>query len=770
MSLGVKRKRNANSLRSRKRLAGADKFSKPLRGPAVRGDQLKWKEATLSQHLDDAEGFFGLEELSDVEVVRDENSKAVFFRPAVNEKADSTASDGFTQNQNEEWSGFTDEDDRQGLQDDTHDVNDTQNGRVIAAEIGQYKKSDQPGNNASLSQEELDAQVQFHLLGTEKSETEIDMSAWRRLKLSSQMLYSLSALKFSAPTPIQQMAIPLVLSGKDVIGKAVTGSGKTLAFGIPIVENFLASQTRPSKEQRTKAPSALIMAPTRELAHQISKHLTAIGEGLDLAPRLATVTGGLSILKQQRQLESADIVIATPGRLWEVLRESGDLLERFKQVRYFIVDEADRLLSEGHFQELTDIVDALDRKIVDGDEMLANQTEVEKKRQILVFSATFHKGLQQKLALKSKRNNNKDGSLLSDKQSMEYLMHKLPFQKGQKPSFVDANPESKLAENLTETILECKAMEKDLYLYTFLLQEQHRRKKLLDDTKDDKTSDIVARVLIFTNSVSAVKRLAALLQTLAIPSTSISSLHSNMPQKSRLRSLERFSGSNNYDNRRLSTSILVSTDVAARGIDIKGITTIVHYHVPRTADTYVHRSGRTARVQASGNSVLICSPDETASVTKLIAKVHGNTKTNSEKDAGNLINRMYLPNDLLRQVAVRIELVQKLVESTQDTERVKSEDNWLRNAAEELGVDYDSDEFENASKQGHRGRGGERERKRKKVAKEEATHTKIAQWKAQLRELLSEHLDFGDGARRNAKYLAGGAVDMDSLLAERARQ
>ena len=358
----------------------------------------------------------------------------------------------------------------------------------------------------------------------------------------------ISELGFSKPTAIQRACIPEILAGHDVIGKASTGSGKTLAYGIPILQACSKS-----------SPTALILSPTRELTHQISKHLSNLFEGTSSPPRIATVTGGLAIQKQNRMLTTADVIVATPGRLWEIIQDSQGLISRLKQVRMLVVDEADRLLSEGHFQEVGQIIEALDKK-----EFTEDETPIDNRtRQVLVFSATFHKGLQQKLAGKAK------GEMLNNQQSMEYLVKKLPFRG--KPKFIDVNPASQMVETLKEGLIECGPMEKDLYLYSVLLQNSSKR------------------TLIFTNSISAVRRLASLLQNLTLPSLA---LHSTMPQKARLRSVERFTTS--------AGSILVATDVAARGLDIKGIELIIHYHVPRSADMYVHRSGRTARAEASG--------------------------------------------------------------------------------------------------------------------------------------------------------------------------
>lgn len=278
---------------------------------------------------------------------------------------------------------------------------------------------------------------------------EVDVSAWEELDLSSESLSALGKLGFANPTPIQRSSIPEILAGHDVIGKASTGSGKTLAFAIPILEKWLEadhSEDAPRVDE-TKTPTALILSPTRELAHQLTEHITALCAGLPDAPYLATVTGGLSVHKQQRQLLKADIIIGTPGRLWEVMSSSIELTASFKKIKFLVVDEADRLLSEGHFKEVEEILNSLDRQVDAEDKAFMPS------RQTLVFSATFHKGLQQKLAGKGKY------GLMDKNVSMEYLLKKLNFRED-KPKFIDANPISQMAEGLREGMVECAGTEK----------------------------------------------------------------------------------------------------------------------------------------------------------------------------------------------------------------------------------------------------------------------------------------------------------------------
>ena len=164
-------------------------------------------------------------------------------------------------------------------------------------------------------------------------------------------------MKFASPTQVQSATIPAILQGHDVIGKAPTGSGKTLAFGIPILERYLATTGRDhaskDDQERHRPPTALILSPTRELAHQLKSHLDDLcsqassqyPNTASFSVSVAAVTGGLSKQKQQRLLANADIVIGTPGRLWEVLASSGELQQSLRQIKFLVIDEADRLLS-----------------------------------------------------------------------------------------------------------------------------------------------------------------------------------------------------------------------------------------------------------------------------------------------------------------------------------------------------------------------------------------------------------------------------------------
>lgn len=276
-------------------------------------------------------------------------------------------------------------------------------------------------------------------------------------------------------------------------------------------------------------------------------------------------------------------------------------------------------------------------------------------------------------------------------------------------------------------------LQQDLYLYTLLLYHPKHR------------------TLLFTNSISSVRRLVQFLQNLGLPALP---LHSNMEQKARLRSVERFSSPSSNPS-----SILVATDVAARGLDIKGIDFVIHYHVPRTADMYVHRSGRTARAGAPGKSVLLCAPNEVVGVARLIGKVHAEAGARGARR--NPLETLELDSRIVSRVRPRVNLAKRITEATIAKEKVSSEENWLRNAAEELGVDYDSEEFAREGRKLTRGRGGGKAIKEKQASS--LTKAELAAMRAELKQLLSRKITVGVSER----YIAAGRVDVDALLAGR---
>ena len=690
-------------------------------------DALPWGEVEMPEMFDDAEGFFGLEEVDDVEVVRDGNTVRFMSTKAA---PPAEGDDG------EEFAGFDDEEMTDAPELSTPALTEaaksaaaklaegkplnkrerkaaamaakalaegnipaatkattTTKKAVAAADDSKTKvkekkekaKKEKKPKEKKLENVPLSAKNVFAALEEDAEIEDVDLSAWAGMDLSSEMMKALGKLGFLTPTTIQEKAIPEILAGHDVIGKASTGSGKTLAFGIPLVENWIEEQHKrdtakgtaeaAEEEEKSKVCTGLILSPTRELAHQLTNHLIALCKGLADAPRIATVTGGMSIEKQQRQLEKADIIVATPGRMWEVMQA---MLKPLK-VRVLVVDEADRLLTEGHFKEADDIIGALERV---------------GERQNLVFSATLARDLSMKLTGKGR---------LGDT-GMEYLLKKLNFKE---PKVIDVATKQ-MADGLKEGIVECGATEKDLYTYALLMY--HPKQK----------------TIIFTNSIHAVKRLLPLLQNLGLE---VYGLHSQMAQKARLRSIERFTANQN--------AIMVATDVAARGLDITGVKLVLHYHLPRAADMYVHRSGRTARAMQTGSSVLICAPEEVQGMRRLLSK----TKT--------FLRTIELDRKVVARLKPRVTLAKTLADYMLAKE--KKGDDKMRAMAEELGVDYDSEEFEKAS-----GKGSQRKKKEREA--KEMSKAELGAIRAELNELLSHRVNVGVSER----YLTG--VDINALL------
>ncbi|KAH8803107.1 P-loop containing nucleoside triphosphate hydrolase protein [Xylogone sp. PMI_703] len=683
-------------------------------------DALPWNEAELPDMFDDAEGFYGLEEVDGVEVVREGNAVKFLSLVAQAEDQDSDEFEGFG---DDDLGASNGEDAQDEEAEPVKPAKETKPKKERPKSEKKKKKESATNAQNKESQENLQANI-FEALEQEAAEDDIDLSAWVELGLSPNALSALAKLGFSKPTPIQSAAIPEILLGHDVVGKASTGSGKTLAFGIPIVENWLASYGDLDDEelQKSRSPTALILSPTRELAHQLTDHMKKLCAGLTSAPYIVAVTGGLSVQKQQRQLAKADIIIGTPGRLWEVMNGSTELQQSLKQIRFLVIDEADRLLTEGHFKEAEDILIALDRQ--DG---LSEEEDEETKlspRQTLVFSATFHKGLQQKLAGKGKR------ALTDESESLEYLLRKLNFREDN-PKFVDVNPVSQMAEGLKEGVIECAGTEKDLYLYAVLLHHPNQR------------------TLIFTNSIHSVRRLIPMLQNLNLETHA---LHSHMAQKARMRSIERFSSPSSKG------SILVATDVAARGLDIGGVQLVIHYHLPRTADMYVHRSGRTARASSSGTSILLCAPEEVVGVRRLVAKVHAqNAAVNGGNQTRYYIRSLDIDRRIVARLKPRVTLAKKIADSTLAKEKKGHDDDWVRAAAEELGVDYDSEEFQ-ATGGGKKGRGSGRKLKEKESRN--LSKAEVGALRAELKSLLAERINAGVSER----YLTSGTLDVNELL------
>uniref|UniRef100_L7M9T5 ATP-dependent RNA helicase n=1 Tax=Rhipicephalus pulchellus TaxID=72859 RepID=L7M9T5_RHIPC len=465
-----------------------------------------------------------------------------------------------------------------------------------------------------------------------------DMSAWLNCHVPEPVLRALAELNFTEPTEIQAQTLPAAIRDHlDIMGAAETGSGKTLAFGIPLLHHIMERKSRLSAEGDTKAMplQALVLTPTRELAIQVTRHIQDVAKYTNV--RIVNVVGGLSAEKQLRLLKrKPEIVVATPGRLWELVDQGAPHVSDVSKVRYLVIDEADRMVEKGHFEDLTRLLDIMNAPSEDGEE--------KRRRQNFVFSATLTMVHDLPRRLKNKPKKRK----LSEKEKVEELMHTIGI--SSKPKVVDLTRKLGTAELLCESRIVCPSVgDKDSRLYYFLLSHP-------------------GRTLVFCNSIDSVRRLVSvldLLQRSPLP------LHASMQQRQRLKNLDRFKNN--------PSGLLLATDVAARGLDIQGIQHVIHFQVPRTAEVYVHRSGRTARAKSGGLSVMLMEPGELHLYRKICKTLNRN------EDLPDF------PIDLsmLKAVQKRVDLARKLEAESHRVRRTNYEDNWLQRAAKEMEIDLD---------------------------------------------------------------------------------
>ncbi|ODV87844.1 hypothetical protein CANARDRAFT_193276 [[Candida] arabinofermentans NRRL YB-2248] len=670
----------------------------------VSANNLKWKPVSVPDTLDDYEGFYGLEEIDNVDVkVVNGRVQFVAKKKAIKE----AASDD---NKNVEEDVITEE-----TQTVESDPQESSSDSELENEPEAHDKEDELLASNTFTSLKDDTLVDL-------PDEDISLPEWTDdIKISKNTLLGLNKLGFTSPTTIQKKTIPLALAGHDVIGKAITGSGKTLAYGIPLLEKALKGL-----KTGQDYPTGIVIAPTRELANQVMKHLQDMIKYYPLKQNsIVCLTGGLSILKQERLLGyNPRILVATPGRMLELLEKSTELATKVASTDFVVLDEADRLLQDGHFEELDKILEVLNN--------YRPRDKLENKKwQSLVFSATFSKDLFGKLDLSKKKpapQNKKrkaedsteveKGSDIKD--IMAFLVKKLKFRG--KPEFIDVNPKDVVANKIVEAMVPCGAKERDLMLYYFL-------------------SVFPGTTLVFANSIDSVKRLAPMLQNLGIPAVSI---HSSMIQKQRLRSIERFKANIAKAKAENKSAVLIASDVAARGLDIDGIDHVVHYHLPRTADTYIHRSGRTARAGKEGVSIMLCSPQEASGPLRQLRKLV--TKNDEVDDMKTLPLEM----DILNELKERLDLSAKLAQSEVNSQVMNKEKTWLEAAADELGIsdlsDLEEDDFL------------KRDRKRKQG--KQLTKNDSKAMRAELKHMLAQPI------RRKGRrsYIAGGLNNVAEML------
>ena len=340
------------------------------------------------------------------------------------------------------------------------------------------------------------------------------MERFRKLEIKDSIIKSIEEHGFEKPSEIQEKSIPLVLKGKDVIAGAATGSGKTLVFGSAIIQNLVKGH----------GVQALVLTPTRELAEQVSKALNKFSKYNPL--KIIPVYGGVSINPQIDELEEAEVVVGTPGRILDHL--SRGTIELSK-VKILVLDEADRMLDMGFKEDVENIINSCS-----------------KHRQTLLFSAT----ISQDISLLARRYMN----------------------------------------NPIEISAECYVDPKKLLQVYYDVDDKLKYSLLVQLLKTEKPE----LAMIFCNTRKNVDFVA---NNLKLNGINAMPIHGGFSQEKRNKVLENFHLS--------KVNILVCTDVAARGLDIKGVSHVYNYDVPADSKEYIHRIGRTARAGEEGKVINI---------------------------------------------------------------------------------------------------------------------------------------------------------------------
>jgi superfamily II DNA/RNA helicase len=369
------------------------------------------------------------------------------------------------------------------------------------------------------------------------------MSSFSNLQLAPELARAVAEMGYESMTPIQEQAIPVVLSGRDVMGAAQTGTGKTAAFSLPLLQRMMKHENASTSPARHPV-RALVLLPTRELADQVAQQVAAYAKHTNL--RSTVVFGGMDMKPQTLELKKGvEVLVATPGRLLDHIEAKNVVLN---QVEYVVLDEADRMLDIGFLPDLQRILSYLP-----------------KQRITLLFSATFSPEIK--------------------RLASSYL---------QNPITIEVARPNETASTVSQ--------------HFYSVSDDDKRRALRQLIKQH----AITQAFVFVNSKLGCARLARTLERDGLNTTA---LHGDKSQDERLKALDAF--------KRGDVDLLICTDVAARGLDIKDVPAVFNFDIPYNAEDYVHRIGRTGRAGASGLALSFVSGNDNrlvVDIEKLIKK------------------------------------------------------------------------------------------------------------------------------------------------------
>uniref|UniRef100_A0A8I3PQJ4 RNA helicase n=3 Tax=Canis lupus familiaris TaxID=9615 RepID=A0A8I3PQJ4_CANLF len=453
--------------------------------------------------------------------------------------------------------------------------------------------------------------------------------SFQDMNLSRPLLKAITAMGFKQPTPIQKACIPVGLLGKDICACAATGTGKTAAFALPVLERLIY------KPRQSPVTRVLVLVPTRELGIQVHSVTKQLAQFCNITTCLAV--GGLDVKSQEAALRAApDILIATPGRLIDHLHNCPSF--HLSSIEVLILDEADRMLDEYFEEQMKEII-----------RMCSHH------RQTMLFSATMTDEVKDLASVSLKNpvrifvNSNTD---VAPFLRQEFVRIR-PNREGDREAIVaDHSPHSPVSpvqpsgtwplpawslQLWCPAILSCLyclrptklVLPRGLHICSFLCLKSSPKSSLLTRTFTD-------HVMLFTQTKKQAHRMHILLGLMGLQ---VGELHGNLSQTQRLEALRRFKDE--------QIDILVATDVAARGLDIEGVKTVINFTMPNTIKHYVHRVGRTARAGRAGRSVSLVGEEERKMLKEIV------------KAAKAPVKARILPQDVILKFRDKIEKMEK---------------------------------------------------------------------------------------------------------------